>query len=438
MRAGFAEVDFTPECGFMPGGFEAFFAKGAYTPLQANAAAFENNGETLILISADYLLFHNAHANTIRQTVSAKTGLPVKNILLAATHTHMGPSYDLPCWKSPAEPNIAKVVAHRTAQAGIQAFENMQDGFDLAVTTAEETRFSFCRDVVFADGSIKTNPGRKYADQFVRTCDAPDHTIELMRVERGGKTVAIMINFANHPDTCGSRGRDKFCADWPGYMRIALKEKYGEDVTVLFFNGCCGDVNHYDFMHWSHLTSYCAEGAFPPEYIGRGMADTIGKALDGNMEAVADETVSVQENHLTVNRRQITEEERAWADDVMERAKTEYLRVWEYGTAEAYIEGSKNVPETEVFTVTGYRVGPWGMIAMPGEMYTAVGRAIKEGSPFAHTIPVELANGHHGYVIPDSVRDNGSYEGRFSSGTTGFGAMDAIIAGSVETLKKIY
>ncbi|MBQ9779156.1 MAG: hypothetical protein IJW22_09575, partial [Clostridia bacterium] len=111
---------------------------------------------------------------------------------------------------------------------------------------------------------------------------------------------------------------------------------------------------------------------------------------------------------------------------------------WEYGTAMAYVNGSKDVPETEIFTVTGYRVGPWGMIAMPGEMYTAVGRSIKEGSPFAHTVPVELANGHHGYVIPDSVRENGSYEGRFSSGTTGFGAMDAIVKGGIEALKKLY
>lgn len=438
MKAGFAQVEFTPPCGFMPGEFEAFFANGAYTPLLASAAAFESNGETLILISADHLLFHNAYATAIREKVAKKTGLPTKNVMLAATHTHMGPSYDLPCWKSPAEPNIALVVADRIAQAGILAFENKRDGASLAVATAEETRFSFCRDLVLDDGSIVTNPGSKYRDRLVRTCDTPDQTIELMQIMQGGKMAAIMVNFANHPDTCGSVGRDKFCADWPGYMRIALQEKYGEDVTVLFFNGCCGDVNHYDFLNKTHLTTYKAPGAFAPEYIGRGMADTVIKALEGELEAVSDESVSVLETPLVVNRRQITDAERAWADDVMERAKTEYLPVWEYGTAQVYIEEGKNVPETEVFTVTGYRVGTWGMVAMPGEMYTAVGRAIKKGSPFAHTIPVELANGHHGYVIPDSVRENGSYEGRFSSGTTGFGAMDAIIAGAVETLERIY
>lgn len=435
MKAGFAEVEYTPASGFMPGQFEAYFAIGSNTPLLANAAAFEQNGETVILISADHLLFHTPYATSIRERIAEETGLPTKNILLAATHTHTGPAYDISCWKTPAENNVAKVVAHRIAEAAKKAFDSMRDGASLSVATAEETRFSFCRDVILSDGTIKTNPSSKYTN-LVGTCDTPDHTIELMRVTQGGKTVAIMVNFANHPDTCSGR-RNQYSADWPGYMRESLKKKYGEDVTVLFFNGCCGDVNHYDFLHKTHLTRHNAPGVFAPEYIGNGMADTIAQAMDRGMEAVADETVAVVENPITVKRRQITEAELAWADDVMERAKTEYLPVWEYYTAEAYLEGSKNLPETEVFTVTAYRIGPWGMISMPGEMYTAVGRRIKQDSPFTHTIPVELSNGWHGYVIPDSVRENGSYEGRFSSGTTGFGAMDAIVKGSVDALKKL-
>jgi hypothetical protein len=351
----------------------------------------------------------------------------------------MGPSYDLPCWKSPAEPEVAQVVAHRIIKAGVQAFENMQEGAELATVTAEEKRFSFCRDVVLADGRIKTNPGFARED-IVRTCDTPDHTIEVMRVQREGKTVAILVNFANHPDSNNgkTRPRTKFCADWPGFMRKALKEKYGEDVVVLFFNGCCGDVNHHDFVNKTCRTGHSAPDVVTPEYIGNGMADTISKAMDAGMTAESDNTVRVERNALTLARRQILESELAWANEILEKAKTDYPNIAEYGTAMAYVNGSKNLPETEEFVVTGYRVGPWGIIAMPGEMYTAVGRSIKQGSPFTHTIPVELANGHHGYVIPDSVRDNGSYEGRFSSGTTGPGAMDAIVAGGIEALKKIY
>ena len=439
MKAGFAQVEYTPKKGFMPGEFDAYYASGAYTPLLANAAAFESDGKAVILISADHLLFRPAYAADIRGRIAAATGLPVESILLAATHTHMGPSYAEPCWKSPAEPEIADVVAYRITKAAVQAFENMREGVELSTATTEEKRFAFCRDVVLADGSIKTNPGY-LRDDILRTCDTPDTTVEIMCAKRDGETIAIMINFANHPDTNNpkSRPRNKFCADWPGFMRLSLKEKYGEDVVVLFFNGCCGDVNHHDFINKTSLHTYEQPDVVTPEYIGNGMADTIAKAIDAGTTPTNDETVSVLATPITVKRRQITDNERAWAAEVLERAKTDYISSWEYGTARAYVTTCENVPETEEFTVTGYRVGPWGMIAMPGEMYTAVGRSIKEGSPFTHTIPVELANGHHGYVIPDSVRENGSYEGRFSSGSTGFGAMDAIVAGSIDTLKKLY
>ena len=74
----------------------------------------------------------------------------------------------------------------------------------------------------------------------------PDDELQVIRVQREGAKEIILVNFGLHPDGIGGT---KFCADWPGFMRIALKEKYGEDVTVLFFNGCCGDVNHPDFLH---------------------------------------------------------------------------------------------------------------------------------------------------------------------------------------------
>lgn len=437
MRAGFAEVEFTPPEGFMPGEFKAYYAKGAYTPLQANAAAFTNGGETVILISADYLLFRTDYANSIRTKISEKTGVAVEKILLAATHTHMGPSMDTPCWKSPAEPEIASVVAHRIVTAAVKAFENQTDGVKIGVGRGEERRFSFCRDVVLADGTIKTNAGIR--PDILRTCDTPDYAVEIMRIERDGKIAAIMVNYANHPDSNSrSRERNKFCADWPGFLRIALKEKYGEDVVVLFFNGCCGDVNHLDFLNGTHLKLHMAEGVVTPEVIGRGLADTVAGVMDGIVADEKDETLRAECLGITVKRRQITDVERAWAAEVIERTKTEYVSASEYGTANAYVKTGDNVPETEIFSVYGYRIGPWGIIAMPGEMYTALGRSIKQGSPFEHTIAVELANGHHGYVIPDHVRENGSYEGRFSSGTTGFGAFEAIINGAVETLKKIY
>ncbi|MBE6604387.1 MAG: hypothetical protein E7639_01610 [Ruminococcaceae bacterium] len=56
-------------------------------------------------------MFSNSYANAIRSQIAEQTGVPIDNVLLAASHTHMGPSLDIPCWKSPAEPEIAQAVA---------------------------------------------------------------------------------------------------------------------------------------------------------------------------------------------------------------------------------------------------------------------------------------------------------------------------------------
>ena len=141
MKAGFAQIDYTPPKGFMPGQFEAYFATGAHTPLLANAAAFEKDGNALILISADHLLFHNEYADSIRARIAKETGLPQKSILLAATHTHTGPSYDLPCWKSPAEHNVARVVATRIVQAAVKAYNAMQEGACLLLQPPRKSAF---------------------------------------------------------------------------------------------------------------------------------------------------------------------------------------------------------------------------------------------------------------------------------------------------------
>ena len=103
-------------------------------------------------------------------------------------------------------------------------------------------------------------------------------------------------------------------------------------------------------------------------------------------------------------------------------------------TAKIYLEESVDLPKTEAFEIMAIKLGNWALVALPGEIYTELGRSIKNASPFENTLIVGLANGYQGYVIPDDMRANGSYEGRFSSGTTGEGSFDAIIDGAVDLL----
>jgi len=438
MRAGFAELEFTPKKGFLPGEFEAYYAKdGALLPLQANAAALSDGNTTVILISADHLQLEAHFATPIRERIAEATGVSFNNILLAATHTHTGPALDTDCWKTPAEPEIAQVVANRIVKAAVEAYENMKDGAAIGVGTTEEKRFSFCRDWVFTDGHIETNPGYGKAAELDHTFATPDYTVEIMKIEQDGKIAAIIVNYADHPDTQWSHERNKFSPDYPGFMRDALKEKYGRDVTVLFLNGCCGDINHLDFKYETDKATYRrSKDVCPSKEIGEGLADTVSAELDKIIADESDVRIETGKKTITVNRRQITDEELAWAHDIMKQSETEYLGVSTYGTAKAYLRLCKDVPETEELSMYLFKIGPWAIVTLPGEIYSEIGHGIKAGSPFERTVLSSLTNGHHGYVTPDYIRGNGSYEGRFSSGTTGYGTAEAMVKGAIELLNE--
>ena len=49
MKAGFAEREYTPEKGMVPGQIEVNYAEGKITPLMAHVAVIESNGSLSIV-----------------------------------------------------------------------------------------------------------------------------------------------------------------------------------------------------------------------------------------------------------------------------------------------------------------------------------------------------------------------------------------------------
>ena len=119
MKIGFGQVEFTPIEGYLPGEFWPFYATSKFTPLFANAAAFTSDeGESVILISADHLHFYADRAAYIRKKISNLTGVAYENILLAATHSHTGTSDHLPSGLCPAEPDTGLRTERRIVERG--------------------------------------------------------------------------------------------------------------------------------------------------------------------------------------------------------------------------------------------------------------------------------------------------------------------------------
>ena len=129
LRAGFAERDFTPTeiGGIMPGSTNTPAAYGVEKPLLANAAAFTRGDTSVILISMDILSFHEEYCNDIRKRINEATGVPEKNIMIAATHSHTSIAVEYQVWLVEPDEKTSGHAADMAVEAAIEAYENREE-----------------------------------------------------------------------------------------------------------------------------------------------------------------------------------------------------------------------------------------------------------------------------------------------------------------------
>ena len=428
LLAGFAERDFTPTemGGIMPGSTGTPAAYGVEMPLLANAAAFTSGDTSVILISMDMLSFHEEYGNAIRKRINEATGVPEKNIMIAATHSHTSIAVEYQVWLVEPDEKTSGHAADMAVEAAIAAYENREEA-KMGFKSIRNSTYNFCRDGMTETGDIKT----WYAG--VTQATTPDSNINVMRVDdTSGDIKCFIVNYANHPDTYSNKIR--YSSDYPGYLREALKKEYGEDVTVLYFNGTEGDINFVDYKNKTH-TEYHGGTNNTAKNIGEGIAKSV---IQVNRHIRTDDTCPAIESiskTYTTARRLPTAKEFEWAANAINSASgLDKCFAVEYTTEDYSTLG--NTYDIEIHTI---RIGEWAMVGLPGEIYTDIGRAIKADSPYELTSVVSLANGTHGYITPDKYLDTSCYPARVSkyNAYSGYGTADILINNSLAQLNQM-
>lgn len=455
LRVGLAEVDITPPVGFpMAGYYHERLAEGAIDPLKARAIVFRGSTEQAAWVVCDLIGISTDLSRAVRQRAFEKTGIPVANIVVSATHSHTAPDYTKELVRyldksnrDPLRAGYIEKLIHGPADAIVAAFANADTVMLESGSARQQTPVSFNRRFVMRDGSVKTWMNLKNPD-VVRAAGPIDPEIGLLAIRTPqGTPRGIISNFALHLDTVGGT---KWSADYPYFIEQSLRKGIGADVISLFGTGCCGDINHSDPTRAERNKV---------DFIGTAIGDTVSGQLSSLTKLDAPD-VTVKSRVVQLPLQDATRDEVAKAITIVDAAarkeKVEFLEhvtaykklmldhwrhrepfanseehmTWGLSRSLAGI-GDKLPVEVTVIAV-GHDLA---IVYLPGEVFVELGLAIKQASPYRTTMVVELSNCVETIYIPNrAAYAGGSYE--VTNSTTLPGSGELLVETAVSLLRE--
>ncbi len=239
-RVGSAKADITPT--LWPVGEGAYsigrMAVGAAHPFYARAIALQScaNGQTIVLTALDSQGYFAGYKEdpgpgvdgfgtaAIRQTVARDTGVPVANLLIAATHTHNSPD-SVGVWGGGTVANNKAPYLGRVKAQTVLAMEAA-----LAALRPANLRVGTA-DVSSALGTysqVARDPADYPTDHVMRVLQATD--------ARSCAPIATLVNAGIHADIAGpiEEGHGQLIdPDWPGRVASDLERQLPGDGAVV-------------------------------------------------------------------------------------------------------------------------------------------------------------------------------------------------------------
>lgn len=430
-KVGFARITANPPMGIRIAGYYVDRrASGILDDLEFNALALKQGEKTSLLIVLDNVGIKQQFAKDICVAISNATGVSIEGICFSQTHSHTAPDviafnerfgsndYDESIRERYNKELVLK--ACEVARLALLDLKPARMGYGVGVAP----NVAFVRRFRMKDGSVRTNPGVNNPDIVAPIGDV-DERVNVIRFDRENAETIVYVNFANHPDTVGGT---KISADWPGFARRTV-EKVLDNVKCIFFNGAQGDVNHVNvspkggfFNDMSVDFDDVARGYGHTRYIGRVIAAGVLQAFD-KVKYVDNPSLDYQKRVIKVpsnkpepkdvpNAIKINEMHLAGKDNELPYTGMMLTTI----VAEAgRMVRLKDGPDFFEMTLSGVKIGPVGIIGIPGEPFTGIGRALKETEGYEMICPTCATCGYEGYFPMKDAYDEGGYEARCSN-----------------------
>lgn len=455
LRAGVAKSDITIDDPQVP----------VHDPLYAKVLVVDNGETRVAIIAMDVVAIGHIFDVSddflpeLRARVEDELGIPGRNLLVNASHTH--PPRKMLC------PHAEQVA--RTFDAVRRASESLVE-VRVGVGVGHEDRFVINRTLRLKDGTGWTirqaNPCPP--DEEVAGLGPIDPEIGILRVDRlDGSPLAVVYNYACHP-LIGMPG-GPVTANFPGFASEVIEDCLGEGAMALFLQGAGGDVTEVLYKaFWQPRDS---------QPLGAMLGQSTIKALAGI--ATGDDTrLQVVSETIRLPRRQDIPERIAELEAERERLlnsmvgmalnfraflplylqyslNPEWPADYSYRYLQAEARGSNEITaldelnrhniarylqnirameriariqsnigtlrhhqalneaageDTIAAEVMGLRIGECVFITAPIEVLTRVGLNVKAASPHEHTFMAAFSNGYMHYGPPADEYPMGGYE----------------------------
>jgi neutral ceramidase len=435
LRVGAAAVVITPPIGIpMAGYYNTRLAEGTLDDLFARAIVFEQDGVRTALVAVDLVTISRPVVEEARRIIEKSSGIRGNAVMISATHSHTGPLLTGMSTRNSAyggDMDIAKnysaSLPQKIADAVKQAVAKLTPA-KVSVGTGREDSLPFNRRYFMKDGSVGWNPG-KLNPNIVKPAGPIDPAVPVVYAESlDGKPLATYVNFAMHLDTTSGM---QFSSDYVFALSQVLGKLRSPEMVTLFTIGCAGDINHVNF------------GIKEPQK-GPAEAARIGTVLAAEVIKTYTRTTPVIATAPRVRSEIVKLPLPALAPDDVEKARAIVARignkpepkfldiVWAFKVLDVYGRDGKP-QEVEVQVISLGDELAW--VSLPGEIFVELGLAIKEKSPFKHTIIAELANGSIGYVPTRRGFAEGNYEPVSARCAEGSGEM--LVEAALRLLKEL-
>ncbi len=442
LLVGYAKVNYTPRIGLgMVGNYRGddYGSRGIHDSLYSKAiVAAGKDGKKTAVMSVDICNINKEAVQFLRNYVASKSDLKPEDIMIHATHTHSGP-------ESKLDAPEAKIYLTQAADAVVQANQQLRPTRLLAGRTTED-RVSHNRRLKAVDGTTHMvwetfEPG--FIEEALGTVDPEMITISF---EQDGAVTGSLINFGCHPTTLTGNNW-LYSADYPGYISESVHKVMGDDFGSMFLNGACGNITQVD-----HVAGFI-DTYQECQRIGYILGVAALEAINQAQPLKDDNTVNISSDRVPLKKMTITDQQLAWAEEVMQRVAREGMPPLQADGipdelyAQKWIEMYKVQDEIDSLEVQVIQMGEFALVGLPGEMFNEFGVYIKKNSPFENTMVVGLANDAAGY-FPTKISFTQGPEGfkpmitgyETTPGTTYYdiGAGELLAESAVSQLKDLF